>query len=212
MDQAVFRAYLENVDACVETFGTIRHVYHDKREGDVHVDVYIIDADDPPRTILLTVGCAFVDRGSRVEPVEIALALPRSWPITEESLADPAVFWPFGWLRNLGTNLWKLLYGPLPGDLIRMPAGALTASKRFSALLGVPPEWIAPKLAAGFARPDGREVLVTGIVPIEDRERAWASALGEDAEDGSALLDLIEPDAIERVIVDVDRELFISDE
>ena len=141
-EPAAVRRYLAHITDRVEAFGQVRSVYHDKRAGFPHVDLFIIDAvlGGTPRVVLLTVGCAFIERGTQ-ERVELAMVLPETWPITPESLEKPELFWPFGWLRLIGHEMPKLIYGPLPGDVWRRnfrerlqreePIGSILATQRF---------------------------------------------------------------------------------
>ncbi len=210
-DPAAVRRYLAHVVDRVEAFGTVRAVYHDKRVGFPHVDIYVIDAvlAGKPRIVLLTVGCAFVDRGTQ-ERVELAVVLPDTWPITEEKLERPELFWPFGWLRFIGHELPKLMYGPLPGDIWRMPLAATAPATRFSAVLGVPADWVHAELGDGLILPDGTAVSITALIPIRTDEREWALARGEDAEDGAALVELLDGRRVESIVIDDERPTFIA--
>lgn len=215
MDAAVLRRYLAHVDDRVGSFGGVRSVFHDKRVGVPHVDLYIIDAElaGTARIVLLTVGCGLVDRSSErgeQERVELAMVLPATWPMTEADLARPDVFWPLGWLRLIGHELPRLSYGPLPCDLFRLPLAATAPATRFGAVLGVPGEWIHEELGDGFVRPDGRPVRVTALVPVREDERQWAVARGEDAEDGAALVELLEAQRAAAVVIDEDRPSFLA--
>lgn len=210
-EPAAVRRYLAHITDRVEAFGQVRSVYHDKRAGFPHVDLFIIDAvlGGTPRVVLLTVGCAFIERGTQ-ERVELAMVLPETWPITPESLEKPELFWPFGWLRLIGHEMPKLIYGPLPGDVWRLPLAATAPATRFSAVLGAPASWIHDELADRFLLPDGTAVSVTALVPIREDERQWAIARGEDAEDGAALVELLEDRRHEAVVVDDERSTFIA--
>jgi len=211
MDQAIVRRYLDHVDERISSFGRVRSVYHDKTERVPHVDIYIIDAElaGASRIVLLTVGCAFVDRGTQ-DLVELAMVLPDSWPISEADLARPEAFWPFAWLRLLGREMPRLPYGPLPCDLWRIPRDpARPAATRFSAILGAPGEWIHGELERGLVRPDGESVRVTTLIPVDDGEREWAIERGDDAEDGTVLAELLEPRASDAIVVDEQRASFI---
>lgn len=194
----------------VATFGTTRCVYHDKRAGDAHVDVYIIDLElaGEPRVLLLTVGLGLVEREGD-DGLELAMVLPANWDITTASMARPEVFWPFGWLRWLGGLTANGFWGPLPSEMIRIRADpALPRPTPFGGVLGVPGEWIAP----AFEEPivfDGVPVFVTGLIAVYADEIEWAADRGEDAEDGTALLELLESHAEIAITVDEHRASFV---
>ena len=77
-------------------------------------------------------------------------------------------------------------------------------------MLGAPASWIHDELADRFLLPDGTAVSVTALVPIREDERQWAIARGEDAEDGAALVELLEDRRHEAVVVDDERSTFIA--
>ncbi|MDX2091377.1 MAG: suppressor of fused domain protein [Kofleriaceae bacterium] len=210
MDHARFRSYLNAIDERVTQFATIRSVYHDKREGEAHVDVYILDftLDVQPRIVLLTVGCGLVRRG-RQAAVELAMVLPATWPLTAKALKRPAVFWPFAWLRFLGANVPRLPWGPLPADLIPIRSDPRQPRvTRFEGALGVPGDWIT----AAFETPimfEGTEVSVTALIPLDADELAWAAARGEAAGDGEALANLLADMDGDPLVIDEHRHSFI---
>lgn len=187
--------YTDAIDAVVAAFGTVRGVFHDRRDGDAHVDLYLIDTivDRQPRLLLLTVGCGLVDRYD-AESIELAMLLPANWPVTEDQLGRPEVFWPFAWLRFLGARIPRLPVALVPGALLSIPFDpGHPAPTRFEAAIGVPGEWLIPELADAIVhRPDGKEVFVTGLVPLEAGELEWAAGQGQDPTDGTVLLDRLE--------------------
>lgn len=209
MDQERFGRYLDVVDELVETLGTTRSVYHDTRGGDVHVDIYIVDIElaGEPRVMLLTVGLGLVESK---DALELAMLLPASWELTSESITRPEVYWPFAWLRYLGGLKANGFWGPLPCDLIRIRTDPTQPrATRFAGVLGVPGEWIAPL----FEEPimfDDVPIFVTALIAVDAAEIEWAADRGEDAEDGTALAELLEPRAVSVMTVDEDRVPFVA--
>jgi hypothetical protein len=211
VDQARYRRYRAALDERIARVGKTRAVYQDNREGILPVDIYVVDImiANQPRVLLLTAGCGLVDRGNQA-PVELAMVLPASWPLDDAALDRPDVFWPFAWLRFVGAHVPKLWWGPLPSDLIRIPADPAHPNViRFAGVLGAPASWIVEALDEPLAFEE-RHVLVTALIPLDDRELRWASEHGQDdAGDGSALLELLEERATEVITIDTARASFV---
>lgn len=101
--------YLEEVEAHVEKYiGKIESVYHEVLSDLVHLDVLIVPATaERPYHVLVTSGVSDepmnVPEGmEKFRRVELLIALPRNWPLDQESLKNEAHYWPVRWLKMIG--------------------------------------------------------------------------------------------------------------
>ncbi len=100
---------LESVEQHVEQYiGEVETVFHEIMSDRVHLDVMFVPAtDERPYHVLVTSGVSdlpmTVPEGMEdFNRVELLMALPASWPITEESFKDEANYWPVRWLKMVG--------------------------------------------------------------------------------------------------------------
>jgi hypothetical protein len=100
---------LEEVEAHVEKYiGKIETVYHEILSDLIHLDVLFVPATaDRPYHLLVTSGVSDepmnVPEGmEKFSRAELLIALPRDWPLDQESLKDEANYWPVRWLKMIG--------------------------------------------------------------------------------------------------------------
>src|SRR5688572_22333573 len=101
--------HLEEIEAHVEKhIGKIETTFHEIVSDLVHVDVLFVPAtDDRPFHVLVTSGVgdermAVPEGLEQFNRVELLIALPADWPLSEESLEDEANYWPIRWLKLVG--------------------------------------------------------------------------------------------------------------
>lgn len=101
--------YLEEIEAHVEHhLGKIKTVLHEVESDIVHIDVLWIPATkEQPYHLLVTSGVsdlpiAVPEDLAEHSRVELMIALPKEWPLTEESFKDENSYWPVRWLKKIG--------------------------------------------------------------------------------------------------------------
>ena len=100
---------LAAVEAHVEKhIGKIETVYHEILSDRIHLDVLFVPANDErPYHTLVTSGVSDlpmqVPEGMEAfNRVELLMALPPEWPLTQEAFQNENHFWPVRWLKNIG--------------------------------------------------------------------------------------------------------------
>ena len=163
-------------------------VFHEIVSQTVHLDVHMV----PPSAEhdlhrLVTSGMAqrpmVVPEDFGASPfAELTLALPSSWPMSQESFEDEGAYWPLRLLKVLGrlpheygTFLWHGHTIP-NGD----PAEPYAGSTELCCALIVPP-LIAPPEFDVIETTDGRKVTVLGVLPIYEAEMQFKLERGLDA-------------------------------
>ena len=96
----------ELVEAHVERhIGPIATVFHELASEYVHLDVLIVEAtDDRPVHHLVTSGMSSKPMATEDEDArlaELAIVLPREWPLGEEDWRDERHYWPIRTLKSL---------------------------------------------------------------------------------------------------------------
>ena len=101
--------HLEDIEAHVEKhIGKIDTVFHEILSDLVHVDVLVVPAtEDRPFHVLVTSGVGDEPMAVPAElkeynRVELLIALPADWPLSEGSFGDEANYWPVRWLKLVG--------------------------------------------------------------------------------------------------------------
>ena len=101
--------HLEEIEAHVEKhIGKIETTFHELVSDLVHLDVlFVPGTDDRPFHVLVTSGVgdermAVPEGLEQFDGVELLIALPADWPLSEESLKDEANYWPIRWLKTVG--------------------------------------------------------------------------------------------------------------
>ena len=99
-------AHLKVIEAHVEKhIGKIETVYHEMLSDQVHLYVLLVPATaERPFHALVTSGASdlpmAVPEGMEAfNRVELMIALPPTWPLTQESMADETIYWPIRWLK-----------------------------------------------------------------------------------------------------------------
>lgn len=100
---------LERIEAHVEShLGKIETVFHEILSDLVHIDVLFVKAtDERPYHVLVTSGVsdepmnvpAGLEEHNRVE---LLIALPKDWPLSEEAMEEESNYWPIRWLKTIG--------------------------------------------------------------------------------------------------------------
>lgn len=101
--------HLEEVEAHVEKhIGKIETVFHEIVSDIIHLDVLFIPATvKRPYHVLVTSGVSDepmkVPEGAEdFNRVELIIALPKEWPLTQESFKSESNYWPVRWLKTIG--------------------------------------------------------------------------------------------------------------
>lgn len=101
--------HLEEVEAHVEKhIGKIGSVLHEVVSDLVHIDILVIPATPArPYQVLVTSGVSTapmkVPKGmEQHNRVELVIALPKDWPLTQESFQREKHYWPVRWLKTVG--------------------------------------------------------------------------------------------------------------
>lgn len=101
--------HLAEIEAHVEKYiGKIETVYHELVSDLVHIDVlFVPPTEEFPYQVLVTSGVS--DKSMNVPPgvekfrnVELLIALPPDWPLTQEDLKAESNYWPIYWLKMVG--------------------------------------------------------------------------------------------------------------
>jgi hypothetical protein len=101
-------ALIDNIGDHIERhIGEVETVFHELVSDLVHVDVHFIPATaERDYHVLVTTGMSEapmnVPAGAEeFRFAELAICLPRSWPLTQESFKDENNYWPVRWLKIL---------------------------------------------------------------------------------------------------------------
>jgi hypothetical protein len=172
-------------------FGEASVVYHDRVNEWVHVDVHVVLPADPSgTTVLFTTGMSerymtappSVPRGAYARTAELVMRLPGRWPTSEESLTDPRLFWPYGWLRYLARYPFKYKTFFASGhslELAHDSASPVIPCPFAGVLLRYPVEL---GKSAVMARGDGPERTVfLAVLPLLESELRFVEAHGSRA-------------------------------
>lgn len=82
--------------------GKIENVFHEIVSDDVHIDVYVMEPNNGQR-ILFTVGMSakpMPHAPAGKEFAEVMIALPVSWPVSQEELNNEENYWPIFVLKT----------------------------------------------------------------------------------------------------------------
>lgn len=169
--------YLEEIDAHIERhIGKVESVFHEILSDIVHLDVHFIPATNArPYHVLVTSGVSDEPMNVPAEMeefrrAELLIALPRSWPLTQESLKRKENYWPVGWLKQIGRlpheyNTWIGWGHTIPnGD----PAEPI-ANTRFTGLMVTTPQWLPVEFFQMTAS-DGEKISFYQLVPLYQEE------------------------------------------
>lgn len=144
---------LEEVDAHVEKhLGKIETVFHEILSDEVHIDVLFVQASESrPYHLLVTSGVSDepmkVPEGlEKVQRVELVMALPKEWPLSEEAFKDESNYWPVRWLKQVGRlpheyDTWIGWGHTIPNGEPPTPI----ANTQFIGVMLIPPYWLPPE-------------------------------------------------------------------
>ena len=176
----------------------------------IHIDVYHYPpTTERPYSVLATIGMSAlpmnVPAGAEdARFAELVIALPATWPISQEDFENPDHYWPMRWLKQLARlpheyDTWLSLGHTVPnGD----PAEPLASNTRLSGVVLLPPM----NLGEGFtqlAMPDGSSLNIYALIPLYDEEmdlklRSGVEALfaGFDQHGVTELLNIDRPNTV----------------
>jgi hypothetical protein len=182
-DLALIEAVLAHMTAQV---GKPERVVHELLPGSQAIDIHIVPAGDEPVLTLFTTGMS--EHPMTMPPgvplprrAELIMRLPETWPITEESLADPRTAWPIQWLRTLARlpqryATWLAPTHTIPnGD----PPQPLSVDTGMCCMFMVPPICVEEK-ADVIETPRGPVMLIS-VVPLHAAEMRFKLEHGADA-------------------------------
>jgi hypothetical protein len=152
-------------------------VWHEIVSDLVHVDVYL----HPPTserdfTVLTTIGMSALPMSAppgaeEMRFAELVIALPKSWPLTQEAFQNDDHYWPVRWLKQLARlpheyETW-LSYGhTIPnGD----PPEPLASNTKLSGMLLLPPIRFGEDFAQ-VTLEDGTTVHLWAVIPLYPEE------------------------------------------
>lgn len=100
---------LEDIEAHLEKhIGPTGTVLHEVISDRIHIDIiYIPPTSDRPFAVLATSGVsdlpmAVPEGAEQLRRAELLIALPLSWPISDEAFKDESNYWPVRWLKYAG--------------------------------------------------------------------------------------------------------------
>lgn len=179
---------LELIEAHIEShIGKIETTYHEIISDLVHIDVLFIKAtEDRPFHVLVTSGVS--DEPMNVPEgleehnrVELLVALPGEWPLTEESFDDENNYWPIRWLKSIGRlpheyETWIGWGHTIPnGD----PAEKI-ANTNFVGFMLVPPFALPPEFFE-LKSSDNNKIKFYALIPLYQEEMDFKLSNGSDA-------------------------------
>ncbi len=168
---------LADIEAHVEKYlGPIETVLHELVSEHIHLDVLKVPpSKQRPYHCLVTSGMS--DLAMRVPDdmgefarAELILALPESWPLSQEAFRDEANYWPVRWLKQVGRlphehGTWVGWGHSIPnGD----PAQPI-ADTAFTGVCLAPPYWLDPEFFQLRAS-SGDTVCFYELVPVHEDE------------------------------------------
>jgi len=169
--------HLEEVEAHVEKhIGKIETVFHELISDLIHLDVLFVPAtQERPYHVLITSGVS--DEPMKVPEgmesfrrVELLIALPKDWPLTQEAFKQDANYWPVRWLKQIGRlphqyDTWIGRGHSIPnGDPVEP-----IANTQFVGVMLTPPYWLSPDFFR-LTTKDGEIITFYMIVPLYQEE------------------------------------------
>lgn len=182
-DLVLIEAVLAHMTAQV---GKPERVLHELLPASQSIDIHIVPPGDEPVLTLFTTGMS--EHLMTMPPevplprrAELIMRLPETWPITDESLADPRTAWPIHWLRTLARLPQR--YGTWLAPTHTIPNGEppqpLSQDTRMCCMFTVPPICVDEK-ADVIETPRGPVMLIS-LVPIYEAEMRFKLERGADA-------------------------------
>lgn len=179
---------LEDIEAHVEKYiGKVETVFHEIVSDRVHLDILFIPAtDDRPFHVVMTSGVSdlpmLVPEGmDDFNRVELLMALPKEWPLTDKAFRDENNYWPIRWLKMIGRlphdyDTWIGWGHTIPnGD----PAEPI-ANTNFTGFLLTPPYWLDSEFFKLHAR-NGDIITFYELMPLYEEEMQLKLSQGAEA-------------------------------
>ena len=152
-------------------------VFHELVSDLVHIGIYFY----PPTAersynVLTTIGMSAlpmnVPEGAEdARFAELVIALPATWPLSQESFENEDHYWPVRWLKQLARlpfeyDTWLSWGHTIPnGD----PAEPLASNTRLSGVVLLPPMNLGDDFTS-VALPDGSSVNIYALIALYDEE------------------------------------------
>ena len=197
---------LESIEKHVEEhIGEVGTVYHEILSDRIHLDVLFVPAtDDRPYHTLITSGVSDLpmnvpEEVAEFDRAELLIALPASWPLSDESFKEEANYWPVRWLKSVGRlphdfDTWIGWGHTIPnGD----PAEPI-ADTRFVGVMLAPAYWLGSDFYQLEAE-SGDTVTFYNLIPLYAEEMELK--LRKGAEEVEERFEKTDVD----FVVDVDR-------
>lgn len=178
---------LESIQTHVEQhIGEISNVYHEILSDRVHVDVLFVPAtNERPYHALVTSGVSdlamAVPEGLEgFNRVELLIALPQSWPLSEGSFNSETNYWPIRWLKQIGRlphdyNTWIGWGHTIPnGD----PAEPI-ANTDFIGVMLAPAYWLGNDFYQ-LKGESGDSITFYALIPLFQEEMDLKLKVGAD--------------------------------
>lgn len=168
---------LEEVEAHIEKhIGPVETVFHELVSDLIHLDVlYIPPTADRPFAVLATSGVsdlamAVPDGSEEFARAELLIALPDTWPISEEAFKDETNYWPVRWLKYIGRlpheyDTWIGWGHTIPNGNPPEPI----SNTEFVGLMVSPPYWLDPDFFQ-FTASNGDVVSFYELIPLYSEE------------------------------------------
>ncbi|MEV0900164.1 suppressor of fused domain protein [Actinoplanes sp. NPDC049802] len=169
-----------------EYFGPVEFVYHEMLSHLVAVHIYVVEpTGHRPYRTLITSGMSELPMTvpDGVNPyAELMLCLPTDWPLDQESLSDPAVYWPIRVLKEIARLPHE--YGTWIGEWHSVPNGdpaqPYAPGVPFAGCV-ITPMLRVPAEARTIVAPDDTEINLLAVIPLHADEVAVKVARGTDA-------------------------------
>ncbi|WP_313148068.1 suppressor of fused domain protein [Stenotrophomonas sp.] len=197
-------SHIEAISAHIERhLGPISGVFHEIISDLVHIDVHVVPANEQfPYLRLVTSGMSDLpmtlpDGAPGSAYMELMVALPADWPISDDAFEDERNYWPVRLLKTLARlpheyDTWLGFGHTIPNG---HPAEPYAPGVGFDGAIVLPPV-TAPEDFGTLQLDDARTIEFMSIVPLYPEEMDLK--LKKDAE---ALLDRFDAKNIQDVIV-----------
>lgn len=180
--------HLEEIEAHLEKhIGKIETVFHEIVSDLIHLDVLFIPATaERPYHVLATSGVS--DEPMKVPEdmekhnrVELIMALPKEWPLTQESFKSENNYWPVRWLKQIGRlpheyDTWIGWGHTIPnGD----PAEPI-ANTKFTGVMLSPPYSLPPDFFQ-LKTKNGSTIRFYALIPLYQEEMDFKLSSGAES-------------------------------
>lgn len=193
------------------TVGAVTSVFSDEDQGPVPIDVVVTEAsEDMDFHLLVTAGMSIEgqeapsDEGPVDLYTELVMLLPKEWLLTLEDMENERHYWPFRWMREIGTFPHEEGSYVCPGhtiQLIEEPMRDALGMDFVGVLLYIPSTFDEAFQSA--ENPAGEVVHFMSCIPLYAEELDYSEQHGVEAlvdklvESGiSEVVDLSRPKAV----------------